>query len=92
MTSAVGGEGGTPKADESIDKLRECDRDRGGCPKIRKCCVRHLSMAPKGNVVLLHIIITFKGGDDIPYCGETSISCQPFYQLMLYRKLYEKDT
>ena len=23
-------EGGTPKADESTDKLRECDSDRGG--------------------------------------------------------------
>ena len=49
MTSAWGGgEGGTPKADDSTDKLRECVRDKGGGQKIRKFCGRHLSMAPKG--------------------------------------------
>ena len=43
--SAVGGGGGTPKADESSDKLRECDIDKGG-QKIRKFCGHHLSTAP----------------------------------------------
>ena len=32
MTSVLRGEGGgvTPKADDSTDKLRECDSDKGG--------------------------------------------------------------
>ena len=31
MTSSLGvGEGGTQKADESTDKLRDCDSDKGG--------------------------------------------------------------
>ena len=29
MTSAWGGGGGTQKADESADKLRQCDSDKG---------------------------------------------------------------
>ena len=38
----------TPKADESIDQMRECDSDKGeGGPRIRKFCGHHLSMAPK---------------------------------------------
>ena len=39
-------EGGTQKADDSTDKLRECDSDsvgRGG-QDFRKSCGRHLSM------------------------------------------------
>ena len=38
------GEGGTQKADESTDKLRECESDRGG-QNIWKFCGHHLSMA-----------------------------------------------
>ena len=34
MMSALEG-GGTPIADESTDKLRECDSDRGGESKIK---------------------------------------------------------
>ena len=30
MTSAWGGGGGTQKVDDSSDKLRECDSDKGG--------------------------------------------------------------
>ena len=30
MMSALGGGGGSPKADNSTDKLRECDSDKGG--------------------------------------------------------------
>ena len=30
MMSTFGGGGGTPKADESTDKLRECDNDKEG--------------------------------------------------------------
>ena len=30
MTSALRGGGGTPKADESTDKLREFDSEKGG--------------------------------------------------------------
>ena len=38
----------TPKADESIDQMRECDSDKGeGGPRIRKFCGHHLSTAPK---------------------------------------------
>ena len=29
MMSALGGGGGSPKADNSTDKLRECDTDKG---------------------------------------------------------------
>ena len=40
-TQGVGG-GGTPKADDSTDKLRECDSDMGeGGLKIRKFSGRH---------------------------------------------------
>ena len=30
MMSALGGGRGSPKADDSTDKLRECDSDKGG--------------------------------------------------------------
>ena len=48
MTPTLGeGEGGIPKADESTDKLREYDSDKGeGVKIIPKFCGRHLSMAP----------------------------------------------
>ena len=37
MTSAwEGGEGGTQKADDSTDKLRECDSDKGGGGGVKK--------------------------------------------------------
>ena len=29
MMSALGGGGGSPKADDSTDKLRECDSEKG---------------------------------------------------------------
>ena len=48
--SAVGEGGGTRKADDSTDKLGECDGDKGegdGGQKFRKFCGCHLSMAPK---------------------------------------------
>ena len=51
MTSALRGrEGGWPKHDNSTDRLREWDSDKGGGggQKIGKFCGRHLSMAPKG--------------------------------------------
>ena len=45
MMSALGG--GPPKADDSTDKLRECDNDKGGVgQKIRKFCRRHMNMPP----------------------------------------------
>ena len=45
MTSAVVGRGGTPKADEITDKLRECDSDKGGGgKKIGKFCKRPMLM------------------------------------------------
>ena len=45
MMSEVGG--GTPKADKSTDKLRECDTDNGGGGnKIPKNCGRHIYMPP----------------------------------------------
>ena len=48
MTSALRGrEGGWSKRDDSTDRLREWDSDKGGGgPKIRKFCGRHLSIAP----------------------------------------------
>ena len=59
MTSALGGgEGGSPKADDSTDKLRECDSDKGeggGGQKIRKLCGRHL-----GTVPLIHCFKAIK--------------------------------
>ena len=50
MTSAQRGrEGGWSKRDDSTDRLRELDSDKGGGgQKIGKFCGRHLSMAPKG--------------------------------------------
>ena len=49
MTSALRQrEGGWSKRDDSTDRLREWDSDKGGVgPKIRKFCGRHLSIAPK---------------------------------------------
>ena len=49
MTSTLKGwEEGWLKRDDSTDKLREWDIDKGGGgPKIRKICGRHLSIAPK---------------------------------------------
>ena len=44
MMSALGG--GTPKAHESTDKLRECGTRRRGGPKIRKYCRHHVYMPP----------------------------------------------
>ena len=43
MTSALRGrEGGFPKRDDSIYRLREWDSDKGGGgPKIQKNCGRH---------------------------------------------------
>ena len=51
MTSALRGrEGGWSKRDDSTDRLREWDSDKGGVgPKIRKFCGRHLSIAPMAN-------------------------------------------
>ena len=47
MGRGGGREGGTPKADDSTDKLRECDSDKGdGGQKFWKFCGRHISMAP----------------------------------------------
>ena len=55
MTSALRGrEGDWSKCDDSTDRLREWDSDKGGGgPKIRKFCGRHLSIAP--NIVYLLI-------------------------------------
>ena len=52
MTSALRGrEGGWSKRDDSTDRLREWDSDKGGVgPKIRKFCGRHLSIAPNCRV------------------------------------------
>ena len=41
------GEGGTQKADDSTDKLRECDSDKEeGGQQFSKFCGRHLCMVP----------------------------------------------
>ena len=51
MTSALRRrEGGWSKRDDSTDRLREWDSDKGGVgPKIRKICGRHLSIASCAN-------------------------------------------
>ena len=47
MTSAWAGRG-TQKADDSTDKLRECDSGKGyGGQNYRKFCGRHSSMVPR---------------------------------------------
>ena len=48
MTSALRGrEGSWSKRDNSTDRLREWDSDKGGRgPKIRKFCGHHLIIAP----------------------------------------------
>ena len=50
MLALSGEERVAPKADKSIDRLRECDSDRVG-GKIRRVCRRHLSMAQKGTFI-----------------------------------------
>ena len=58
MTSALRRrEGGWSKRDDSTDRLREWDSDKGGVgPKIRKFCGRHLSIAPY-HVTLLSLLL-----------------------------------
>ena len=49
MTSAWGGgEGGTPKADDSTDKLRECVRDKGGGAKNPEILRTSFKYGPEG--------------------------------------------
>ena len=48
MMSTQGGV--TPKADDSTDKLREFDSDRGGCTKTPKVFGSHVYMTPKPSI------------------------------------------
>ena len=55
MTSALRGrEGGWSKRDDSTDRLREWDSDKGGRgSKNPKTCGRHLSIAPNQECLIL---------------------------------------
>ena len=56
MMYALGGEGGTPKADESTDKLRECDSDnmvaRWLLPDFQIVCVWPFGLLDYGSATL----------------------------------------